>query len=220
MTAPRTGAVLPVKRFASAKQRLSDALSPGARRALAEAMVTDVLGALRHSAAVAEIVVVTGEPVVQALARSQGARVVGEPIEAGQSAAALLGIAALADPIVRALMIPGDCPALDPAEVAALLDRPEAPDGEVVIVPDRHGTGTNALLLSPPTAIRPAFGPGSRERHERLAARAGVVCEVCEPRTLVLDVDTAEDLEALRRALAAGSGHAGHTRGVLGRLAR
>ena len=80
------------------------------------------------------------------------------------------------------------------AEVDALLDRHAGPC--VVVVPDRHGTGTNALLLEPPDAIRPAFGPGSRERHLGLAAGA-VVDEVPG---LLLDVDTPEDLAALHEA--------------------
>ena len=74
----------------------------------------------------------------------------------------------------RVLLVPGDCPALDPAELDELLEDAEGvatPD--VVVVPDRHGDGTNALLLTPPDAIQPAFGPGSRERHERLAQEAG-----------------------------------------------
>lgn len=218
--APRTAAVLPVKRFDSAKQRLADALTPGSRRALTEAMVSDVLRALRHASSVDEVTVVTAEPAVQALAQGEGARVVDEPDEAGQSAAAALGIAALDEAVERVLLVPGDCPGLDPAELDALLDRPAVAGGEVVVVPDRHGTGTNALLLAPPTAIHPAFGPGSRERHERLAAQAGVAWEVREPGSLLLDVDTGEDLDALRAALAAGRGLAGHTRGVLGRLGR
>ena len=92
-----------------------------------------------------------------------------------------------------------------------------APD--VVIVPDRHGTGTNALLLAPPDAIDPSFGPGSRERHEQAAQRQPARrWRVAEPRSLVLDVDTAEDLAALRAALDARTGGAAHTRGLLARL--
>ena len=68
----------------------------------------------------------------------------------------------------RALLVPGDCPALDPGEVSALL----AHTAPVVIVPDRHGTGTNALLLAPPDAIAPSFGPGSFARHAALAGAA------------------------------------------------
>ena len=110
--------------------------------------------------------------------------------------------------------MPGDCPALDPREVDELLaGAMSAPD--VVIVPDRHGTGTNALLLAPPDAIAPSFGPGSRERHEQAAAASGARWRVAEPRSLVLDVDTAEDLAVLRAALDARTGGAAHTRGLL-----
>jgi 2-phospho-L-lactate guanylyltransferase len=114
--------------------------------------------------------------------------------------------------------VPGDVPALDPAELDALLDRP-ATGRSVVIVPDRHGTGTNALLLTPPDVIEPSFGPGSRARHEQLAADAGVPCTVEEVETLALDVDTADDLAELRTALANRRGGAAHTRGMLSRLA-
>ncbi|HEV2753740.1 MAG TPA: 2-phospho-L-lactate guanylyltransferase, partial [Solirubrobacteraceae bacterium] len=187
LSAPRTAAVLPVKRLDAAHRRLEHALSSGARRALAEAMASDVLVALERSDRVHEVVVVTPDPAVQAIARSQGARVIDESPEAGHSRAALLGVAALDGGVDRVLLVPGDCPLLDPAELDALLDRPVPPGGEVLVVPDRHGTGTNALVLAPPRAIEPAFGGGSRARHERRATDAGVACEVREPGTLVLD---------------------------------
>ena len=90
----------------------------------------------------------------------------------------------------------------------------------MTIVPDRHGTGTNALLLTPPDAIEPSFGPGSRARHEAAAAAAGAECRIAEPPSLALDVDTADDLAALRAALDARTGGAAHTRGLLARLGR
>jgi 2-phospho-L-lactate guanylyltransferase len=214
----RTVAVLPVKRFADAKQRLSEGLPAATRRALAEAMLIDVLVALRRTEGVHEVVVVTAEPVAEALAHGYGARVVHDSREAGQSAAAELGLrdASGADMV---LMVPGDCPALDPRELDALLAA-MAPAPSVVVVPDRHGTGTNGLLLRPPDAIAPAFGPGSRERHERLAAEAGATLAVEALPSLVLDVDTADDLEAMRAALESSRGGAAHTRGLLRRLAR
>ena len=89
----------------------------------------------------------------------------------------------------------------------------------MTIIPDRHGSGTNALVLTPPDVIEPAFGPDSRERHEQAAAAAGATCEVVELETLAVDVDTVDDLEALRRALAERRGGAAHTRGMLSRLA-
>jgi 2-phospho-L-lactate guanylyltransferase len=203
----RTAAVLPVKSFGLAKQRLGNAFPH--RPTLAEAMVGDVLAALARVPGLDELIVVTAEPAAAGAARAAGAHVVHDPEEAGQSAAAARGIAAAAERGAgRALLVPGDCPALDPAEVADLLER-TAP---VVIVPDRHGTGTNALLLTPPDAIAPAFGTGSFARH---AALAGGRAQVCEVPSLGLDVDTPNDLQALRAALAAHAGGAARTRALL-----
>jgi 2-phospho-L-lactate guanylyltransferase len=217
--APTTFAVLPIKRFEAAKFRLGDELSGGTRRALAEAMVTDVLMALRRTAALAEALLVTSEPAAEAIGRGYGANVVYDDQEAGQSAAATIGIRhAIEAGATRVLLVPGDCPALDPKELDALLDRP-ATGRSVVIVPDRHGSGTNALLLTPPDVIAPAFGPGSRVRHEQAAAAAGVACTVETVPTLALDIDTTDDLAELRTALANRRGGAAHTRGMLSRLA-
>jgi 2-phospho-L-lactate guanylyltransferase len=96
----------------------------------------------------------------------------------------------------RALLVPGDCPALDPVEVDELLAQPPT-ERSAIIVPDRHGTGTNALLIAPPDALRPAFGPGSCRRHARLAQEAGTAYEIVSIPSLALDIDTPEDLAAL-----------------------
>jgi 2-phospho-L-lactate guanylyltransferase len=74
----------------------------------------------------------------------------------------------------------------------------------VLIVPDRHRTGTNALLITPPDALAPSFGPGSCERHAALAAAAGVHHEIIELPSLALDIDTPEDLVALAELPDAG----------------
>ncbi len=214
-----TRAVLPIKSFTEAKQRLADELNPGPRRALAEAMFSDVLIALRRTRAVDEIVVVSSDPVAQQIAGGHGAGVL-EDDGSGHSEAVLLAIRdALEAGVARVLLVPGDCPLLDPGELEGLLARPEE-ERLAVVVPDRHGTGTNALLLSPPAALRPAFGEGSRERHVVLARKAGTPCEVVEVPTLALDVDTPEDLEALRVRLSGRFGGAAHTRGMLNQLAR
>jgi 2-phospho-L-lactate guanylyltransferase len=219
----RTIAVLPIKRFGSAKQRLDNGLSDGTRRALAEAMVTDVLIALRRAKYVDEVLVVSGETMAVALAAGyDAAAVIDDPDDIGHSAAARRGVeAAMERGATRVLLVPGDCPALDPAELDELLEDAEGvatPD--VVVVPDRHGDGTNALLLTPPDAIQPAFGPGSRERHERLAQEAGATCNAIAVPTLSLDVDTVDDLAALRTALEDVRGGASHTRGLLARFGR
>jgi 2-phospho-L-lactate guanylyltransferase len=213
----RAAAVLPVKTFGRAKQRLGGRLGEDERRTLAGAMVADVLTALGDVEAIGSVVVVTAEPAAAETARAAGATVVHDPQERGQSAAAARGIAALPAGTERALLVPGDCPALAPAEVAGLLAGAAGKPG-VVIVPDRHGSGTNALLLTPPRAIGPSFGPGSFARHAALARAAGVPVAVAELPSLGLDVDTPEDLDALRAALAARSGGAARTRAVLERL--
>jgi 2-phospho-L-lactate guanylyltransferase len=217
----KTIAILPIKRFTAAKQRLDGDLSDGLRRALAEAMVTDVLIALRRARRVDEVLVVSGEHAAVALAAGYDASaVIDDPDDAGHSAAALRGIdAALERGATRVVLVPGDCPALDPGELDALLERPPA-ERDVIVVPDRHGTGTNAIVLTPPGVMGPAFGPGSRERHERLAAEAGAACTVAEVTTLGMDVDTLDDLEALRVALDGFRGGASHTRGLLARVGR
>ena len=215
----RTYAILPVKRFATAKARLGDDLSAGTRRALAESMVTDVLMALRRTKAIDEVLIVTSEPAAEAIGHGYGATVIADDAEEGQSAAALIGIEhALEQGAARVLLVPGDCPALDPAQLTELLDRPVV-GRSVTLVPDRHGSGTNALVLVPPDVIEPAFGEDSRARHEQAAAAAGVPCQVESVPTLLIDVDTGDDLVALRRLLADHRGGAAHTRGMLSRLA-
>jgi 2-phospho-L-lactate guanylyltransferase len=84
-----------------------------------------------------------------------------------------------------------------------------------VIVPDRHGTGTNGLLLVPPEAIAPSFGVDSRARHEALARDADVECVLERPSSLLLDIDTGADLAALRERLDGAAGGAPLTRAVL-----
>jgi 2-phospho-L-lactate/phosphoenolpyruvate guanylyltransferase len=212
-----TAAVLPIKTYARAKHRLSEAIDVPDRRALAEAMVGDVLAALPAVVGLERVIAVTAEPLAAAAARDAGADVVHDPHEAGQSAAALLGIrAALESGAERVLLVPGDCPALDPEEISGLLAHPGR--AGVVIVPDRHGAGTNALLLSPPDVIEPSFGPGSFARHAARAHAAGTRVRVAEVRSLGLDVDTPADLRALRDALAGRPGAAPRTRELLARM--
>ena len=90
----------------------------------------------------------------------------------------------------------------------------------MLIVPDRHGEGTNALLLTPPDAMTPSFGEGSRKRHTELATAQGATPEVVEVASLALDIDTPEDLEELTEMLATTRGRAAHTRGMLSQLMR
>jgi 2-phospho-L-lactate guanylyltransferase len=214
-----TLAVLPIKSFPDAKRRLRHHLSPGDRRALVEAMFCDVLVALRRAGGIERIVVVSGDRAAQQIAAGYGASVVSDD-ERGHSHAAAVGVRAARElEAERALLVPGDCPAMSSAELDALIARPAGPRS-ALIVPDRHGTGTNALLITPPDALDPSFGPGSRKRHELTAAEHGIEAEVVEVPSLALDVDTPDDLETLQAALDSSHGGAAHTRGMLTQLMR
>lgn len=213
----KTLAILPVKSFGAAKQRLSEVLGAGSRQALAQAMFTDVLSAVRGVPELDGIVVVTSDKAAEAAAAGEGVRVLPDDGPPGHSEAGLVGIRhALSEGYGRVLLIAGDTPLVRPAELADLLA--DAPG--VVIVPDRHGTGTNALVLTPPDVIEPSFGPGSRERHVAAARDAGVAHRVADLRGLALDVDTPADLAELAAELELRRGEAPLTRGALHQLDR
>jgi 2-phospho-L-lactate guanylyltransferase len=216
----RTAAVLPVKRFGSAKQRLAPLLGAGSRHALAQAMVQDVLGALRRVAGIDQIVVVASEPSIE-FAADENIVLLEDDVQDGQSSAALIGIRwAVASGFERVLLVPGDTPLLSPAEVEALLDGETADRAQVVIVPDRHGEGTNALLLCPPDAIEPAFGPGSRARHVKAAQDREASHRVEPVPSLAFDVDTTDDLAVVAAAIEQRRAVAPRTRGALRQLER
>jgi 2-phospho-L-lactate guanylyltransferase len=208
-------AVLPVKRFDAAKQRLAAGIDDERRRALAAAMVADVLEAIGAARTIERTIVVSGDPVAQELAAEAGAEVVPDPSDAGHVEAALAGTArAEVEGAECVVLLPGDCPLLDPRELDRLLTG--VPERYVGIVPDRHGTGTNALVLSPPAAIVPAFGEGSCARHVAAAREAGIPFGVEELASLGLDLDTPADVIALTRQIASGSGRAKRTAKALG----
>ncbi len=214
-----TIAILPIKTFDVAKRRLAQGLDPAPRRALVEAMFSDVLVALRRCALVDQVLVVSGDHGAQRIAAGYGAQVLVDD-EQGHNAAAVRGVArALELGSRRALLVPGDCPILSPGELDGLIRRPAGPRS-ALIVPDRHGSGTNALLLTPPDSLKPAFGVGSRERHESNARAAGLEVHTVTVASLALDVDTPDDLSAIESALLGSHGGAAHTRGMLRQLSR
>ena len=219
----RATAIIPVKRFGAAKQRLLEGLDRPRRAALVKAMLEDVLTATTRAMLVERVIVVTGEGRAERIALRRARRVttalevLRDPKDVGHSEAATLGIVrakALAAECVA--LLPGDCPLLDPAELDAALERMRT--GWVTVVPDRHGTGTNALLLSPPDAIGPAFGPDSCARHTDRARRLGHELAVQPLDSLGLDVDTPDDLAALAEALEQAPHRAPATAAELARL--
>jgi 2-phospho-L-lactate guanylyltransferase len=212
-------AILPVKSFDDAKQRLSDGVSSAIRRALAEAMFSDVLTALRRSRSIEQIFVISSDRQAPMIAAGHGATVL-EDSSSGHSDAAMIGIRrALSEGAERALLVPGDCPLLDANQIDELIAYPvTAPSA--LIIPDRHGTGTNGLLLTPPDALTPSFGEGSCARHFELALSQGTTPEVVSVQSLALDIDTPDDLDTLRAVFGSTRGGAAYTRGMLNRMMR
>jgi 2-phospho-L-lactate/phosphoenolpyruvate guanylyltransferase len=214
-----TLAILPIKTLDDAKTRLAEELDRRPRRALVEAMFSDVLVALRRSTLVDQVLVVSRDHNAQRIAGGYGA-IVADDEDTGHNDAATRGIErAIELGADRVILVPGDCPLLDPGQLDALLSREVTPPS-VLIVPDRHGSGTNALVLDPPDAMKPSFGPGSHDRHHRHASAAGITAETVEVASLALDLDTPEDLQTVETTLDDTRGGAAHTRGMLRQLAR
>jgi 2-phospho-L-lactate guanylyltransferase len=92
------------------------------------------------------------------------------------------------------LVLPSDLARIAPDTLAPLVAQvPTDGSPTVALVPDRHGRGTNALLLVPPEVVAPAFGAESRSAHAALAGAVGArYVEVGGP--LSLDLDTPDDL--------------------------
>jgi 2-phospho-L-lactate guanylyltransferase len=219
----RATAIIPVKRFGAAKQRLLDRLDRPQRADLVKAMLADVLIAVSATESIERLIVVTGESRAERIALRHAQRtktpleVMRDPDDRGHSQAATLGIIrALSLGAECSALLPGDCPLLDPAELDAALAR--MCPGRVAVIPDRHGTGTNGLLLSPADAIGPAFGEDSAERHRERAERAGYEVATESLSSLALDLDTPDDLAALAAELAANPERAGGTAAALQRL--
>jgi 2-phospho-L-lactate guanylyltransferase len=216
-TLERIIALVPVRGLEGAKSRLGEALDAEERRALVERLLARTVAAAAATPAVVEVMAVSPDPDVLALARTLGARGIAqeggglnEALEIGRAAA----VAAGADAV---LVVPGDLPAVTTHELARIVDgarshlRSRAPAGAVepalvglvpalvALVTDRAGSGTNVLLVAPPDAIPFHFGVDSRALHAAAAHAAGAAyLEIAGP--LELDLDTPEDLLAAEAA--------------------
>ena len=183
--------VIPVRAFEGAKSRLGAVLDAEERRDLVERLLRRAVAAALATDGVTDVVVVSPDPDVLAIAGAAGARGVVQQSRGLNPALQEARATIVAD---RLLIIPADLPAVTPAALAEVLatgDRAGTPS--VVLAPDRHGRGTNALLLDPPEVIDPAFGGDSRAGHAWLASSADAAfAEV--PDVLALDVDTPDDL--------------------------
>jgi 2-phospho-L-lactate/phosphoenolpyruvate guanylyltransferase len=166
-------------------------------------------------------VLVSGEPTLHELALGGRTTLIPDLIERGQSPAAQAGLARAAERgCGQALLVPGDCPLVDTAEIDMLLESHRDDDIDVVIVPDRHRIGTNALLFDPNLDFEPHFGPDSLNLHVEEAQRRSLRHSVEPVPSLDLDVDTRDDLSELIAALEREPERAPHTQTVLRQIER
>jgi 2-phospho-L-lactate guanylyltransferase CofC len=189
----RIAAIVPVAAIEGAKTRLGESLDAEERRDLVERLLARTLGAVLAVGRLADVLVVSPDLEVLGLAAQAGARTLRQRtsgLNAGVSEARDDVIAGGAEAL---LVLPIDLPFVTPEAIddllAALADDPSA----VVLAPDRHGTGTNALALRPPDVIDFAFGIGSRTAHRAAAHRAGAAYREVEG-PLAVDLDTPDDL--------------------------
>ncbi|HET9853359.1 MAG TPA: 2-phospho-L-lactate guanylyltransferase [Candidatus Limnocylindrales bacterium] len=200
----QTWALVPIRGLETAKSRLGGDLDAEERVELVTELLRRTLVATRDARRIAGTIVVTMDGDAAELARRhdaiglvESAPGLNEAIEAARSVAIARGASAV-------LVLPADLPAVSSSAVDELLEQASqgagGRDGLVALVGDRHGSGTNALLLLPPEVIAPAFGPGSREAHARAATEAGArFLELASP--LSIDVDTSADLLAAEAVL-------------------
>jgi 2-phospho-L-lactate guanylyltransferase len=197
--------VLPMRTVSGGKARLGEALDAEEREELVLGLLLQTLRVLGAWPACRRIHLVSPDPVLDVATRQAGVEVsVQRQDGEGLNEAIRLGVsAARVEDAASALVLPGDLPlltleALEELLLAADASLVAASGGPLVAVaPSDAGGGTNALLLHPPEAIAPAFGPGSFEAHLRAAETAEVAVQVVSDPVLGFDLDTPEDLERL-----------------------
>jgi 2-phospho-L-lactate/phosphoenolpyruvate guanylyltransferase len=204
----RTWAIVPIRGLESAKTRLGEDIDAEERLALVVGLLERTLAATRDARQVAGTVVVTKDPDAAGIAQRLGAIGLVERAPGLNEAIVAARSLTIARGATGVLVLPADLPGVTADVVDEVVERAamlaEVPDadrrGLVALVADRHGKGTNALLVTPPDLIDPAFGDASRARHRGAARSAGAAFLELEG-PLSLDLDTAADLLVAEAAL-------------------
>jgi 2-phospho-L-lactate/phosphoenolpyruvate guanylyltransferase len=192
-------AVVPVKEFEGAKQRLSSALSPEERRTLATTMLEDVLDAVSAVRDLAGVLVVTLDPAATSLASRYGARVVIEGARDGHTGAVTAAARLLVSEGGAGMMtMPGDIPRLSSEEIAATLAAHRA-GPSFTIVPAHDDLGSNTIVCSPPDAVPLRFGEDSFFPHLDAARAQGIEPLVVRHPGIGMDIDNPVDLVTFLR---------------------
>jgi 2-phospho-L-lactate guanylyltransferase len=194
-------AIVPVKPLRRGKSRLAGVLTEDERAELNRSFLAHTLDTLTAIPEIEHVLVISRDPAALALARDHGARTVQE------NGAPQLNVALARATIVAknyttrgVLIVPADLPLITPEDVHVLLEHAKDPP-VVVVAPDRHRQGTNALLVCPVGLIEYDFGKNSFQRHCDRAMQAGARLEVVELPSIGLDVDLPEDLYMVEKEL-------------------
>ncbi len=191
----RIAAVIPVGSLEGAKTRLGEMLDAEERHDLVLRLLARTVVAALTSERLEDVLVISPDRDLLARAAELGARTLrqrGRGLNAGVRDGRDDAVAGGAEAV---LVLPTDLPFVSPEAIDAVLAAlPVDGARAVVLVPDRHGTGTNALVLRPPDVIDVAFGAASRQAHRRLAEAAGVAVVELPASPLTVDLDTPEDL--------------------------
>jgi 2-phospho-L-lactate/phosphoenolpyruvate guanylyltransferase len=192
-------AIVPVKPLRRGKSRLAGALTEDEREDLNRLLLEHTLKTLTDLKEVDQVLVVSRDSSVLSIAREMGARTVQEDgAPALNTALKRATVIAQVYASRGVLVVPADLPLLSHEDILALIDRAVNPP-VIVIAPDRHQKGTNALLLSPANIIEYDFGADSFIRHCERARRSGARLEIVDLPSLGLDLDLPEDLELVRK---------------------
>jgi 2-phospho-L-lactate guanylyltransferase len=192
-------AIVPVKPLRRGKSRLAGTLSEDERAELNQMLLENTLKTFSDLKAVEEVLVISRDPHALTIARNHGARTVREDGQPELNTALKRATVVAQVYATRGvLVLPADLPLVSRDDILTLIGRAGEPP-VVVIAPDRHGTGTNALLISPAGLIEYDFGDNSFQRHCQRARDAGARLEIVDLPTLGLDLDLPEDLELIRK---------------------
>jgi 2-phospho-L-lactate guanylyltransferase len=194
-------AIVPVKPLRWGKSRLAGVLTQDERTDLNIQLLAHTVDTLSAIPEIEQILVVSRDPAALALARIHGARTVQEKGSPQLNKALTRATVVAKNYATRGvLIVPADLPLITPEDVREIMELAHDPP-VVVVAPDRHRLGTNALLVCPVGLIEYDFGPDSFERHCERARQAGSRLEICELPSLALDMDIPEDLELVGNEL-------------------
>ena len=192
-------AIIPVKPLRSGKSRLAGTLSEDERAELNRTLLQHTLKTLSDLKEVEHVLVVSRDPQVLTVARMYGARTVREDGQPHLNTALKRATVVAQVYATRGvLVLPVDLPLISREDILTLIERAADPP-VVVIAPDRHEKGTNALLISPSGLIEYDFGEDSFQHHCQRVKEAGARLEIVNLPSLGLDLDLPEDLELVRK---------------------